>query len=134
MLPLYWGALGSDQAQLGQADNFSVWEAAQHEMNPHHSVQPPGDPDRPFRKAEKIKQQIADSDRGKAHERWRFQPTVFAPQVFHTALLTGLSVSTEAGQNTTAGTFTFQSHALTLVKETSHEPLNGRRQCFTHRC
>lgn len=31
----------------------------------------------------------------------------FAAQVFHTALLKGPSVRAEAGQNVTAGTFTF---------------------------
>lgn len=33
----------------------------------------PERPDWPVSKAEKVKQQIADSDRGEAHERWRFQ-------------------------------------------------------------
>lgn len=91
----------------------------------------PEHPDWPFSKAEKIKQQIGDSDRGKAHEWWICQLNVFAPQVFQTALPTGPSVRTEARQNMTAGTFSFQSHALLLVKENSHEILNDHRQCLT---
>lgn len=48
-------------------------------------------------------------------------------------LLTGLSVTPEARRNMTAGTFTFQRHALRLVKGNSTELLNGHRQCFSHR-
>lgn len=56
-----------------------------------------------------------------------------AAQVFGTALLTGPSVRAEAGQNASAGTFTFRSHAPPPVKENSRETLSGHRQRFNHR-
>lgn len=48
-------------------------------------------------------------------------------------LLTGPSITPEAGRNAAAGTFTFQRYALRLVKENSTEFLNGHSQCFSHR-
>lgn len=58
---------------------------------------------------------------------------VFPTQVFHVACWQGLSVTPEAEWNATAGTFTFQRHALWLFKGNSTELLNDHRQCFSHR-
>lgn len=83
--------------------------------------------------SEKTKRQIADSDSGNTCEQRRFGWLFFSYPGVSCCLLTGLSVTPEAEWNATAGTFTFQRHALWLFKGNSTEPLNDHRQCFSHR-
>lgn len=78
--------------------------------------------------SEKTKQRIADSDSSKT---WSAGCFYYAG--VSCCLLTGLSVTPEAGRNVTAGTFTFQRHASRSIKVNSTERLNGHGWCLSFR-
>lgn len=75
--------------------------------------------------SEKTKQQIPNSYSSKKCVKCQFSWLFFYHQGVSCCSLTELSVMPEAGRNVTAGTFTFQRHALQLDKDNITELLNA---------